>query len=394
MSQDTFPFTRRCPYGLPDEYRKLQAAGAVEQVDIAHGGQAWILTSHEDVKFALQDTSMSLDRTHPNYPSPLPIPPAFRTNASLLGMDPPEHTHFRKIVKAEFTLRRIQSMEPRIAELVDEHIDRFLAQDDRRGDVMEDLAVPLTLAVIGELLSIPSADLPVLHHNTRRMFDRAVTQEERTAAISFLDEYFYDFVASKFTTPGDDMISRIIARDPGRTVTEMIHLTRLLLNGGHDSTASMIGLGVVVLLQHRETFLALPDEPGLVDSTVEELLRLLTVTDLTTPRVALRDVTIGGERIRAGEGVYPSTAAANHDPAVFPEPDRFDPHRPNTDRHLTFGFGRHLCLGADLSRAELRLLFSKLADRAPSLVLAVPDEEIPYMDGGFVYRAAQVPVRW
>lgn len=394
MSTDKFPFTRRCPYELPDEYRKLQAADTIEQVDIAHGGQAWMLTSYEDVKFALQDISMSLDRTHPNYPSPLPIPPAFRTNASLLGMDPPEHTDFRKIVKAEFTLRRVLAMKPRIAEIVDEHIDQFLSQPDRCGEVMEDLAVPLTLAVIGELLAIPAEDLPGLHHNTRRMFDGAVTQEERNAAITYLDGYFHDFVAAKFSTPGDDMMSRIIARDPNRTVTEIIHLTRLLMNGGHDSTASMIGLGVVVLLQHRDTFLALPAEPELVDSTVEELLRLLTVTDLTTPRVAASDVTIKGEHIRRGEGVYPSTAAANHDPNMFPNPHEFDPRRPNTDRHLTFGFGRHLCLGADLSRVELQLVFSKLAAKAPTLALAIPDNEIPYMDGGFVYRAKRIPVRW
>ncbi|TCJ89878.1 cytochrome P450 [Nocardia alba] len=394
MSQDTFPFARRCPYDIPDEYRRLQQAGAVEQVDVAHGGKAWILTSFEDVRFALHDTSMSMDRTHPNYPSPLPIPPAFRTNASLLGMDPPEHTNYRGMVKAEFTLRRVRAMTPRIEELVDEHIDRFLDRADRTGDVMEDLALPLTLAVIGELLAIPPEDLPTLHHNTRRMFDRAVTQDERVAAITFLEEYFKDFVASKFVAESDDMISRIIARNPGRTVTEMIHLTRLLLNGGHDSTASMIGLGLVVLLGDRDTFLALPTDPRLLDSAVEELLRLLSVTDLATPRVAAEDVTIGGERIRRGDGVYPSTAAANRDPAVFPDPDRFDPRRQDTDRHVAFGFGRHLCLGADLARVELRLVFGKLAERAPALALTVPEGEIPYMDGGFVYRAAKVPVRW
>ncbi|MCZ9343361.1 cytochrome P450, partial [Streptomyces sp. TRM76130] len=144
-----------------------------------------------------------------------------------------------------------------------------------------------------------------------------------------LDAYFEEFVAAKYETPGDDMVSRIIARNPGLTLTEMVHLTRLLLNGGHDSTASMISLGVLTLLQHPRHFAALREDPGSAEAVVEELLRYVNVTDLATARVAVSDLVIGSSKIPAGDGVYPSTAAANRDPEVFEAPEEFRPERPN-----------------------------------------------------------------
>ncbi|MFI8997855.1 cytochrome P450 [Streptomyces sp. NPDC053542] len=388
-----FPYPRRCPFAVPEEYARLRETGEVPRVPLAAGGSAWIVTRYEDVRSALADSRLSNDRTHPGYPSPIPIPPAMRTNGSLLTMDPPEHTAFRKLVKAEFTLQRVHSMEPQVRKLVDEHLDAFVAAGPP-ADLVSAFALPLTMAVIGELLAIPSADRASLHEATRGMFDGARTPEERRSAIAFLDQYFDDFVAAKYDDPGDDMVSRIIARNPELTHTEVVHLTRLLLNGGHDSTASMISLGVLTLLQHPEHYETLGADPALAEPVVEELLRYLNVTDLATARVAAADLMIGGSAVRAGDGVYPSTASANRDPDVFPEPDAFDPFRPGNRKHLAFGYGRHLCLGADLARLELRLVFAALAHRLPKLRLAVPVADVDHRDGGFVYRLGSLPLEW
>ena len=389
----TFPFRRSCPFALPEEYTRLREAGIVPQLPMAAGGTAWIITRYEDVRAALADIRLSNDRRHANYPSPIAIPAAMRTNGSMLGMDPPEHTDFRKLVKAEFTLQRVHRMEPRVRQLVDEHLDRFIDGGGPK-DLVSQFAMPLTLAVIGELLAIPESDLEKLYDATRGMFDYARTPEQRRTAIDFLDSYFEGFVAAKFETPGDDMVSRIIARNPDFSLTEMVHLTRLLLNGGHDSTASMISLGVLTLLQHPEHYAALRETPGSAGPVVEELVRYLNVTDLATARVAAQDLVVGGSKISAGDGVYPSTAAANRDPEVFDAPEEFRPQRPGVRKHVAFGFGRHLCLGADLARLELRLVYTALARRLPGLRLAVPLEDVQILDGGFVYRPAALPLTW
>ncbi|MEU1513122.1 cytochrome P450 [Streptomyces sp. NPDC005811] len=360
---------------------------------MAAGGHAWIVTRYEDVRTALSDDRLSNDRRHANYPSPIPIPPVMRTNGSMLSMDPPKHTAFRKLVKAECTLQRVHGMEPRVQQLVDEYVDRF-ADGGGPKDLVLQFSMPLTLAVIGELLAIPGQDLGSLYDATRGMFDYARTPEQRRAAVDFLDTYFEEFVAAKYKTPGDDMVSRIIARNPDLSLTEMVHLTRLLLNGGHDSTASMISLGVLTLTQHPEHFAALREKPDTAEPVVEELLRYVNVTDLATARVAATDLVLGGSTISAGDGVYPSTAAANRDPAAFDSPEEFQPYRTGERKHLAFGFGRHLCLGADLARLELRLVYSALARRFPALRLAVPLEDVPVLDGGFVYRLAALPVTW
>lgn len=389
----TFPFRRSCPFAVPEEYARLRAEGVVPRLPLAAGGHAWVVTRYEDVRTALSDDRLSNDRTHPGYPSPIAIPAAMRTNGSLLGMDPPEHTVFRKMVKAEFTLQRVNAMRPRVQQLVEEHLDRFVTAGGP-GDLVADFAQPLTLAVIGELLAIPPEDLDDLHDATRGMFDAARTPEQRWAAIGFLDRYFEEFVAAKYEKPGDDMVSRIIGRNPQLTLTEAVHLTRLLLNGGHDSTAGMISLGVLTLLRHPEHYRALGEDPSLAEDVVEELLRYLTVTDLATARVAAGDLTIGGSRIAAGDGVYPSTAAANRDPEVFADPEAFVPSRTDERKHVAFGYGRHLCLGAELARLELQVVFAAIARRLPDLRLAVPLEEVEVRDGGFVYRLAALPLAW
>jgi cytochrome P450 len=392
-AEPQFPWRRGCPFEPPEPYEHRRAAPAITKAELSAGGEAWILTDYEQIRSALADPALSNDRKHPGFPSPIPVPPEFQTNASLLGMDAPQHTQYRKMVAAEFTTRRVQKMRPRIQEIVDKQLADFV-HSGPPGDLLAGFALPVTLAVICELLGIPQGDHTFLHTRTRAMFGGHSTAAERKAAQNELDGYFREFVTKKYTNPGDDLISRLVQKHPEpEQFEQFVHLTRLLLNGGHESTASMITLGTLALLRHPEQLRMLREDPGMTEQAVEEMLRLLSITELTTARVAKEDLEIGGVAIAAGEGVFPSTLAANHDPDVFERPGELDITR-EARKHVAFGHGRHLCLGADLSRLELQIVFSTLPRRLPSMELAVPFEDIHYREGGLVYGVEKLPLNW
>ena len=394
MSIPSFPYSRQCPYSIPSEYNEFRQLDQIPEAPLPHGGTVHVLTRYKDVKTALSSEEFSNKRTHPNYPSPIPIPDAFRTNGSMLGLDPPEHAKVRGMIRGEFTARRVAERTGTVREAVAFHIDRLLATPSRSADLVQDFSIPLTLNIIGDLLAIPACDLPKLRKATRTMFDAESLPEDRSDAINFLDDYFEDFVQRRIKVPHDDLMGRVITANSDYPSTELVHMTRLILNGGHDSTASMLTLGTLILLNEPDLYRQLSVDPALTASTVEELLRFLCVTDLTTPRVALREVSLRNHSIPRDSGVHPSTAAANRDPEVFPNPDVFDPRRTNVSRHLTFGYGRHLCLGSEIARMEMREVFSSLSRRIPQLQLAVPRERLRYLDGGLVFKVAELPVKW
>ncbi len=391
-SEATFPWRRGCPFEPPQEYQQRRDH-PISKARLSAGGEAWILTDYEQIRTALADPALSNDRQDPGFPSPIPVPPEFQTNASLLGMDAPRHTEYRKKVAAEFTTRRVAKMRPRIQEIVDKQLADFV-HSGPPGDLLAGFALPVTLAVICELLGIPQRDHTFLHTRTRTMFGGHSSADERKAAQNELDAYFREFVDGKAGHPGDDLISRLVTKYPQAGEREQfVHLTRLLLNGGHESTASMITLGTLALLEHPDQLKLLREDPELTEQAVEEMLRLLSITELTTARVAKEDLEIGGVAVKAGDGVFPSTLAANHDPKVFEHPERLDISR-EARKHVAFGHGRHMCIGADLSRLELQIVFGTVPQRLPGMALAVPFEDIRYREGGLVYGVEELPLTW
>ncbi len=388
-----FPFDRRFPFDLPDEYTALRSRSAPARVPLRTGGGTVLLTRYADVAEALVHPALSNDRGAPQYPSPIAIPPELRTGGSLLSMDPPQHTRARRMVAAEFTHRRAQEMRPRVQSIVDEAVDDLLAAGPP-ADLHRGLGVRVTLAVITELLGITLDDQRFLLERTRAMFGGEFSAEQRRAALAELDEYVIDIVRRKRDDPQDDLISRLVVHEGERvSLSDLADLTRLLLNGGYDSTSSMISLGVLTLLCHPEQWAALVRDPDLAPLAVEELLRYLSVADLTAPRVATRDVVLGGCPIAHGAGVTPSLGAANRDPEVFDRPEELDISR-GSRRHLSFGHGRHLCLGAELARVELEVAYRTVARRLPALRLAVPEDQIRFRGHGLVFGLEDLPVTW
>ncbi|MFJ2115500.1 MULTISPECIES: cytochrome P450 [unclassified Streptomyces] len=388
--------TDRCPVAFPlrrpgkpfppreyVDYRKLD--GLVESV-LPTGARVWLVTRHEDVRTVLTDPRISSNPSHPGFPRPgktVGVPSQDEVPGWFVALDPPEHGRFRRTLIPEFTVRQVREMRPAIQQIVDARIDALLAAGNT-ADLIADFALPVPSLVISNLLGVPRADRDFFEAKTRVMVTLTSTDEERQAASQALLRYLNRLIAVKQKRPGDDLLSRLLA-DATLSKQELSGVSMLLLIAGHETTANNIGLGVVTLLSHPEW---IGDERA-----VEELLRYYSVADLVAFRVAVEDVEIGGQLIRAGEGIVPLVAAANHDGTVFDHPAEFDPGR-SARSHVAFGYGVHQCLGQNLVRVEMDIAYRTLFERIPSLELAVPVEELPLKYDGVLYGLHELPVRW
>jgi len=291
----------------------------------------------------------------------------------MLIMDPPDHTRVRKLVNKAFTPKRIAALRGHIEGLVRDLVDDAAARG--RFDLIHDVAEPLPAIVIAELLGVPAAD-----HRRFREWSSALiagfaarsaeARQAATAAGQSLFAYLADTISDRRRAPREDLISAMIEAQEERDAlsdAELLATSNLLLLAGHETTTNLIGNGTLALLREPDEWRRLCNDPGLLPSAVEELLRFDGPVQATI-RVALEDVALGGHTIPEGALVLVSIGAANHDPAVFENPDHLDLAR-DPNPHLAFGFGTHFCLGAPLARLEAQLTFEALTRRFPGLTL-------------------------
>jgi cytochrome P450 len=392
-----FPMTRAagCPFDPPPEARALQGETPLTRVRLWDGSTPWLVTRYAEQRALLADPRVSADVTRPGYPSPAPLPKG-GTGISFILMDNPEHARLRKMVTAPFTIRRVAAMRPAVQKIVDDLLDELLA-GPKPVDLVEAFALPVPSLVICELLGVPYADHDFFQENSKLIIRRDAKPEERAAGHQALVGYLDRLMGEKLEAPADDLLSGLAGRVNAGELsrTEAAQMGVLLLIAGHETTANMIALGTLALLEHPDQLALLRDgdDPALVASAVEELLRYLNITHNGRRRVALEDIEIGGETIRAGEGMVLANDVANRDPAVFPDGDRLDLTR-DAHRHVAFGFGVHQCLGQPLARLELQVVYSTLYRRIPTLALATDVERIPFKHDGSVYGVYELPVTW
>ncbi|MCC3653765.1 MULTISPECIES: cytochrome P450 [Streptomyces] len=392
-----FPWHRGCPMAAPKEYAEIRSSEPIKKVRLATGRVAWVVTRHEHVKALLTDPRASSDRAHEGFPYYIDVPQQFRTEGSFIGWDPPKHTLHRRMaaLSGDFTKQRVRHMRPRMQEIVDECIDRML-ETGPPVDLVHMLALRVPMTIVCEILGIPAEDQDYLHSCTDILFGGRSTAEERSAAIVRVGKYLEELVARKEEHPEEDLVSRMIARyrtQGNYDRREMCNVTRLLLNGGHETSAAMIALSVMSLLENPEQLAAYRSDPELAPKAIEELLRYLSPGDLATSRVALADIEIGDVVIREGEGMILLGMSANRDPDVFDRPDELDLSRGDRT-HLAFGHGVHHCIGAEIARVELDVVLSTLFRRIPELRLAKPWQELSYKDGNVMYGVYEMPVTW
>ncbi|MQY17174.1 cytochrome P450 [Nocardia macrotermitis] len=395
---------RDYPFGDPVRleihplFERLRHEEPISRVHLPYGGDGWLVTRYDDVKFVLADPRFSRAVTVDREDVPRAVPQPTRGN-SLLSMDPPEHSRLRKLVAKAFTSRRVDLLRPRAQQIVDERLDEI----ERLGapaDLVANLALPLPVTVICEMLGVPPED----QHRFRDFSDAilsttAYTAEEITAARTGLETYLAEVVAERRSNPdsGDDLLGALVtARDNDDRLTEaeLVQLGITLLIAGHETTANQIANFTYLLLSTPGHWDALRADPELVPDAVEELLRYVQLgSGGAFARVATEDVEVGGTTVRAGDAVFVNTQSANRDEAVFHDPAELDLTRQHNP-HIAFGHGVHHCLGAQLARIELQVALSSLLRRFPGLRLAVPAEEVPWKTGLLVRGPVALPVTW
>ncbi|MFT5442373.1 MAG: cytochrome P450 [Myxococcota bacterium] len=301
----------------------------------------------------------------------------YPTVNTMLTADPPEHKRFRSLVNKAFTPRRVNVLEPEIQKIADELVDAFIG--DGRFSVIEQFAVPLTLTVIADQLGVPRSDLA----DFKRWTDGFVAQLggmatgdaeiEAARLIVEYQHYFAERLEEAKANPRDDIISDLVrARIDGERpldVAESLSIIQQLLVAGHETTASSIAAGMLLLMENPDQLALVQENPELLPNMIEEVTRLTTPTQ-NMWRVATRDCTLGDFEISKGDFVFIRFGAANRDPAKFIDPDRFDVKRENAAEHVAYGHGIHFCIGAMLARKEMLIAFSTLLSRLDGFKLA------------------------
>ncbi|MEV6595004.1 cytochrome P450 [Streptomyces acidicola] len=383
----------RCPFDPPAEYADWRVGEGLRRA-LWRGRPMWIATRFDDIRAALSDPKLSADDRTPGFPVPNTSGPD--VDQAFIRMDDPEHIRLRRMLTGEFTVKQMERLRPLIQEQVDHFLDQMISQG-QPADLVSAYAFPIPSMVISLMLGVPYEDHSFFQEHSATIVTADATEEEQRAASAALAGYLYELVARKEREPADDLISRqlqrVAAGEIGRETVVVNGIT--LLVAGHETTANMIALGTLALLENPEQLdrLRSTDDSAVIANAVEELLRYLTIVQDGVVRVATEDVTIGGQLVRAGEPVLVSLPAGNRDTAFSADPDTFDPDR-NTRGHLAFGYGTHQCLGQPLARVELQIALPALLRRLPGLRLAVPKEQITFRNNTITYGPHRLPVAW
>lgn len=386
------PDFQRNPYPFYDEM--LAAAPILYWPE----GNMWLFTRYDDVNTLLRDKRLGRTMDHIVSRTERGIPPVSEAEApfhklsehSMFDKEPPDHTRLRSLVHKVFTPRRVENLRGRIQAITDDLLDKVRAQG--RMDILEDFAVPLPVTVIAELLGVPEADRHLLRPWSRdivAMYELDHTDEQArravNAAIEFSD-YLRVLAQARRRSPQDDLITALaLVEEAGDQLTEdeLISTCVLLLNAGHEATVNVIGNGMWALIQHPSQMAVLGDNPALINSAVEEMMRYDTPLQLFR-RWVLGDIEYKGFAFKQGTEVALMFGAANRDGERFPNPHQFDVARED-NVHISFGGGIHYCLGAPLARLELQIAIAALL-RLPNLRL---EREPPQYRNAYVIRGLQ-----
>ncbi|MDA2813724.1 cytochrome P450 [Nocardiopsis sp. RSe5-2] len=393
-----FPFPSDHPLTPAPALAEARKGGAPVRVRLPFGDPAWLVTRYEDAKDVLSSPRFGRDAERAGIPEERTarIGPIDVSNRTIMNMDPPRHTQVRGLVGKVFTPRRVERLRPWTRGVADRLVQGMRDQGPP-GDLVRDLALPLPIEVICELLGVPSSDRHSFHAWSDAFLSTTDSTPERVQENQArIDAYLADMVTLRRDDPDGGLVGAL-AREhyEGSRLNEeeLLGLLRALLIAGHETTASLVP-GFFYLLLKEDGFARLVTDPGLVPGAVEELLRLVPlIRPGSFTRYALEDAEVGGVRVPAGDQVIVELSAANRDPEAFAEPDRLDFERGRTP-HLAFGHGIHHCVGASLARMELQVALEAMAEGLPGLRPATPLEELRWNEERFVRSTEAFPVTW
>ena len=387
-----------CPFAPPPRVMALGKAKGLSRVRIWNGSTPWLITGHEEARTLFADPRVSVDDRRSGFPhwNEMMLSTVNKRPRSVFTADAEEHTRFRRMLSKPFTFKRVEGLRPAIQKITDECIDAILA-GPQPADIIAKLALPVPTVVISEMLGVPYADHEFFQEHANAGLARYAAADAMQKGAMSLHQYLINLVEEKQANPAEDAVSDLAERVTAGEidVKEAAQLGTGLLIAGHETTANMIGIGVLALLQNPEQAALLrdSDDPKFIANAAEELMRYLSIIQNGQRRVAIEDIEIGGETIRGGEGIIIDLAPANWDAKAYPEPDKLDLSR-DAGQELGFGYGRHQCVGQQLARAELQIVFHTLLRRIPTLSLAIPLEEVPFKHDRLAYGVYELPVTW
>jgi cytochrome P450 len=387
-----------CPFDPPPRMYEIAAQSPISRVRWVDGSTPWMITRYQDLQALLNDPRISSDYSAPNHPSRSKGLSEIQSKygRSFVKMDAPGHPRLRQMVSSWFSVKRSDAMRPKIQKAADGLIDDILA-GPKPVDLVEAYAVALPSLVICDMLGAPYSDHSFFQDNVKTTTGHKTTPQGAVDAHKEMWAYVDRLIGDKLENPADDMVSEIAGRIRAGQLTrdEAVAMGVLLIVGAHDTTANMIALGILTLLQHPDQ-LAIVRETSdrrVIAATVEELLRYLTVAAHALPRTAKEDIEISGQVIKADDGLVMATEIANRDPSVFPNPDHFDITR-DARGHMAFGYGAHQCVGQMLARAEMQIAYETLFKRIPTLKLATSLDQLQFKHDCIVYGVYELPVTW
>ncbi len=377
MSLDPYP-----------KYGELRTKDPVHWSILAH---SWVFSRYEDVDAILRD-----HRRFSNNPRNRRDPRRLQPSTSfprrnILFLDPPDHTRLRSLVNKAFTPGAIEALKLHIREIIEKLLDQI--EDPASFDVMEAVAHPLPVIVIAELLGVPPEDrvrFAGWSHRLARTLEPMISEEETQDALqaaNHFGDYFRGIIDERRAKPRPDLISALVAAEElGDKLdqNELLLMLRLLLVAGNETTTNLIGNGLLALMRHPRQMQMLREEPSLMESAVEELLRYDSPVQVDA-RAALEDMKISSRHIKRGQGIIALIGSANHDPEVFSHPERLDITRKEAS-NIAFGRGIHHCLGAPLARIEARIAFEAMLRRFSEIRLAT---DLPLFKDNLVLRGLE-----
>lgn len=395
-----FPLKRDSPFRLPEEYATLRARSPIVRATLWDGSETWLALGYDAVRAILRDLRFSVEAKNEGYPFVTETRKAalLSEKPNLSNTDPPDHDRFRRMLAPMFTASRIAEMAPLVQSLVNELIDRMV-QKGGPLDFASEFAWALPIMVLEALVGIPSERRDVFVWAVNSRFDLSVPIEVTARDSRSLTRMVEDLVIAREAEPGSgtDVMSRMVREHvvPGNLRREdAVMMLQQLLIAGFDTTANMITMGTLILLQNPDELAKLKADPSKMRNAVNELLRYVTVLQFFTARTATADVEIEGTLIREGEGVIAFLPAANRDPDQFPNPDSVDVERQQASRHLGFSFGVHHCVGQFVARLEMEMAFNEIFRRLPTLRLAESVQDMAFTYDGLSFGPRHMMVSW
>ncbi|MEU1898636.1 cytochrome P450 [Nocardiopsis dassonvillei] len=391
---------RECPFSAPSAYADLRGRGPVSRVRLPTGRTAWVVTGYQEVRAVLADPRVSADIRRPGFPALVEGEQEAGTKTTpFIRMDPPEHSRFRRMLLAEMTVRKARRMRRDIQRIVDDRIDELLNYGPP-ADLVTHFAHVVSSTVMCELIGLRRGD-QLFRRVTETLGSQVFggggsTAEGASEGIGALGAVVEDAVRAKENDPGEDLLSRLVherLRSGELTRQELVTTISILIVAGWETTTNQIALSVLALLQRPDLLDRLRRDPAVLPQAVEELLRALSVGDSIALRTATEDIEVGGTVIPAGDGIIPLLAAADHDPAVFPDPERIDFDRTGRT-HVAFSYGIHQCVGQNIARLELGVAIGTLVDRMPGLRAAEPFASVRFRHDGIAFGPERVLVTW